>query len=457
MMRPLADPECENLLAPIAAAERLVASLTSPARLLLAVSGGSDSTGLLLSLSDVVKCRSGPPVTLSAVTIDHGLRAQAADEAQLVAKLCASLSITHIIRRWEGPKPATGLSAAARAARYDLLSQVADETSATAILTGHTLDDQFETLLMRGARIASDQGAEAQSAHAGLGLRLGLGLAGMAPSVRLNRRHILLRPFLQTRRHAIRTFLAGRGLGWIDDPSNTDARFERARTRANLAPIDDAQAALPLIEILRAGKAREKLATEAADLLERHLVVAGGVVARLDAAALSADPAVLLHALATLTAVLGGRVHLPAADSQKRLGAFLAGETSGRLTIGRVLIDRRREALYLVRESRDLPQQELQSGDGCLWDGRMRIRNESDGPVFIGPHEADRMSACLRFPDMPFGVAMAGFRALPQVRMAGDEECQKVTVDPVLRPFDQFAGQFDEKLVNSLAMHMGLA
>ncbi|WP_137131636.1 tRNA lysidine(34) synthetase TilS [Rhizobium sp. FY34] len=448
-MRPLADGD--RLLAPIAAAEHLLTQLTSPARLLLAVSGGSDSTGLLLALTDVIKRHSGPPVTLSAVTIDHGLRAQAADEAQRVAEFCADLAITHVIRRWEGPKPDTGLSAAARAARYDLLSSLADETSATAILTGHTLDDQFETLFMRGARIASDQRAESQSAYSGLGL------AGMAPAVLLNRRHLLLRPFLQTRRHAIRSYLAERGLGWIDDPSNTDARFERARTRANLAPIDDAQAALQLLKISLAGKAREKLASHAAELLDRHLVVVESVVARLDAAALSVDPAVLLHALATLTAVLGGRVHLPAADSLQRLGAFLAGEASGRLTIGRVLIDRRRDALYLVRESRDLPQQVLQAGESCLWDGRMRIRNHSNGPVVIGPHDGDRKAAGQRFPNIPSGVAMAGFRALPQVLREGDRQRQKVTIDPVLRPFDHFAGQFDWKLVNSLAMHMGLA
>jgi tRNA(Ile)-lysidine synthase len=452
-MRPLADL-ClrQTLLAPVEAAERLLSQMASPARLLVAVSGGSDSLGLLLALATAAKRYSDPSIFLLAATIDHGLRPEAAAEAVRVAEFCAGLGIPHVTRRWSAPKPAAGLSAAARDARYELLAAVADEYAVSAILTGHTLDDQFETLAMRQARLGSPT----------VGARVGEdvtspGLSGMAPAVLLHRRHALLRPFLATRRHAIRAWLAAEGVGWVEDPSNTDMHYERARTRASLAPIPDEVAAARLSAITAAGAARNRLAEAAADLLDRYLVVQEGVVARLDGDALGADPAVLSHALATLVAVLGGRNHLVGADSMQRLGVWLSSGRPGRLTVGRVMLQRRRDAVFLVRESRDLGPLLVTPGETALWDGRFRITNQSDAVIRVGPGDAEPAAAVVRFAGAPPAVALAGLRAHPAPFQPGEGERQKVTAEPVLRPFDHFALQFDWKLVNSLAKHMGLA
>jgi tRNA(Ile)-lysidine synthase len=441
------------LLAPLEAAEHLLSQYPAPARLLIAISGGSDSTGLLLALSAALKQHRGPPISLIAATIDHGLRPEAAAEARRVAEICAALDIQHSIRRWDGEKPASGISAAARAARYRLLGALAEEQAASAILTGHTLDDQFETIAMRQSR---GDGAGVQALPSS-SRGPSPGLAGMAPAVILARRHFLLRPLLSTRRAALRAFLADRGIGWIEDPSNEDARYERARIRQALPPVTDAQAVARLSDISAAGARRTGLADAAADLFEAHLTLREGVVARLAADALAMDPPILSHAVATLIAVLGGRSHLVASHSMRRVETWLSTGDPGRLTVGRVMLQRRRDALFLVRESRDLHDIVIQPGEARIWDDRFRIENNGDEPVHVGPHAPQPEAAAKRFEAAPPAVALSALRALPRVRTVGKGERQKVTVEPMLAPFDQFAAQFDWNVVNSLAIRMGLA
>ena len=134
-------------------------------------------------------------------------------------RFAESHGIVHRTVRWTGAKPATGLPAAAREARYRLLAEAAASEGAELVLTGHTLDDQVETVGMRRARSANASGD-------------GRGLAGMAPATLYEGRVWILRPLLGTSRAALRDFLRSRGLAWFDDPTNVDATYERARVRA---------------------------------------------------------------------------------------------------------------------------------------------------------------------------------------------------------------------------------
>ena len=128
--------------------EKLFVALRSERHIALAVSGGSDSMALLRLAEQWSKKNS---VKISALTVDHGLRAEAAAEARQVADWCATLSLNHHTLRWEGVKPKTGLQAKARVARYDLMGDWCVSNGVSYLLTGHTMDDQAETVLMRQA------------------------------------------------------------------------------------------------------------------------------------------------------------------------------------------------------------------------------------------------------------------------------------------------------------------
>ena len=189
-----------------------LAGLTDHRPLGVAVSGGSDSLGLLFGLAALV-----PAVKLVALTVDHGLRPGSADEARWVKSRCRRLGIRHETLKWDSGQPATGLQAAARAARYRLMAEASARLGLSAVLTAHTRDDQSETLVMRRARSASEDAP---------------GLAGIPPATLFEGRMWVLRPLIGLPRSTIRDFLGEKGVAdWIEDPSNSDPRFERVRVR----------------------------------------------------------------------------------------------------------------------------------------------------------------------------------------------------------------------------------
>lgn len=158
------------------------------------------------------------PARLVALTVDHGLRPEAATEAEAVARTAAALGVAHATLRWEGSKPASGVQAAARTARYRLMADWCAARGLRWLATAHHADDQAETWLMRSARGAGPRG-----------------LAGIRPRRRLGAGVTLLRPLLDWRRAELAAIAAAAGLPVADDPSNADPRFVRTRARALLA------------------------------------------------------------------------------------------------------------------------------------------------------------------------------------------------------------------------------
>lgn len=191
--------------------------------LVLAVSGGPDSTALLLLAArwakDLSARRKAAPGLL-AVTVDHGLRPQAAAEAAAVGRLARRLGVPHRVLRWTGRKPKSGLQEAARQARYRLLAQAAARAGYGHILTAHTLDDQAETVLFRLAR------------GSGLGGLAGMAAAGLVPVPDAASAIFLVRPLLHVAKARLIATLEAAGIGYSDDPSNRDPRFARARLRS---------------------------------------------------------------------------------------------------------------------------------------------------------------------------------------------------------------------------------
>lgn len=181
-------------------------------RALIAVSGGPDSTALLMLLQRWVSKRRSAP-DLVAATVDHRLRRESKREAEAVTKFARKLDVPHHVLPWTGKKPATGLQEAARAARYRILIGLARRLGADAVVTAHTLDDQAETLLMRLAR--------------------GSGLAGLGGIRPVSKREgvALVRPLLGVPKARLVATLRGAGVVFAQDPSNADAKFTRVRLR----------------------------------------------------------------------------------------------------------------------------------------------------------------------------------------------------------------------------------
>jgi len=179
--------------------------------LALAVSGGADSMALL------ALGHAAFPGRVIAATVDHGLRAAAADEAAIVAAWCAGVDVPHATLAADRALGPSDIQAGARAMRYDLLAAWAIGAGAAMLATAHHADDQAETFLMRAARGSGSAGLAGIRAHRTLG--------GIS----------LIRPLLGWRRAALRALVEASGIPFVDDPSNRDERFERVRVRQLLA------------------------------------------------------------------------------------------------------------------------------------------------------------------------------------------------------------------------------
>lgn len=183
----------------------------------VAVSGGPDSLALLLLAA------AARPGKVKAATVDHGLRDDSRSEAEMVAALCEKMGIPHQILTVEWKqKPVTAIPARARLHRYRELANWARSESVKALLTAHHQEDQAETLLMRLRR--------------GSGIR---GLASMRWKVTVpGSDEALVRPLLGWGREELRALVKEAGLEPVEDPTNSDQKFERARVRKIVSETD---------------------------------------------------------------------------------------------------------------------------------------------------------------------------------------------------------------------------
>ena len=309
---------------PVSAAEanKLFKPLARASALVLAVSGGANSTALLVLAERWRAARKTGP-TLVAVTIDHGLRPESAAEARAVKRLAGRLGVQHRTLRWGGQKPKTGLQQAARIARYGLLAAFARTLRANHILTAHTLDDQAETVLIRisrgsgisglgGMRSMTPLALAPSSTHAarrtlsrswrspGLvqscsGHSLDPPGGPMQPKTQPKTRGdktrgelLLVRPFLGIAKARLIATVQAADIPYVEDASNRDPRFARSRLR-ELMPalaregLDAGRLALFARRLQRAETALEAAVDVAAARVARRPFPNAGAV-MLDAA-----------------------------------------------------------------------------------------------------------------------------------------------------------------------------
>ena len=238
--------------APVSAAEAktLFTPFADVPTLILAVSGGPDSTALLMLAARWRKARKYGP-RLLAVTVDHGLRRESADEARAVKRFARRLGVPHRTVRWRGKKAQRVSQQAARQARYRLLGGAARAAKARHVLTAHTLDDQAETVLMRMSR--------------GSGVS-GLGAMARASPLPLSGEQAieLVRPLLDVPKARLIATLQHAGIAFVDDASNRDPRFTRTRLREAMPALARAGLDAPALALVARRLRRADRALEAA-------------------------------------------------------------------------------------------------------------------------------------------------------------------------------------------------
>lgn len=369
-----------------------VAPLLRLGQLGVAVSGGSDSLALLHLL------HAAGHRGLRAATVDHGLRAGSAAEAERVAEICAGLGIPHDRLDWTGWDGTGNLQDQARRARYRLLADWAGARGFGDVALGHTRDDQAETMLMGLAR--------------GAGLD---GLSGMRPAfsrgaVRFHR------PLLQAARADLQAWLTRRDIGWIDDPSNKDTRFDRVRARAVLAALaplgidaealgrslDNLRGTRDAIEAHLAGWAAEHVQEDRGDLL-------------IDAAAFGALPEDFARRIlnAALRWVSGADYPPRAAPVLALLGPDRPRTAS---TLHGCLVTSEPARLRVAREPEAAARAPHVATD-ALWDGRWRLTGPGGPGLRIGALGEAGLAECPGWRDA--GLPRASLLASPAVWRGG--------------------------------------
>ena len=309
---------------------------------------------------------------VSAVTVDHGLRLESADEAAKVAAFCARQGILHQTLRWQRPAGPGNLMDQARRARFSLLAEWCKAQGIGDTLLGHTADDEAESFVMNLARSAGIDGL--------CGMRrdwIDLGIHWH-------------RPLLPASRADLRAYLTRYGVAWIDDPSNDNPRFTRVKARralAALAPLGITGATLSET-ISHLAAARQVLVRTTADLAAGMQDPYGALRIRLDVlAALQAEIARRL--LAQAIRWVGGAGYPPRGAQLDALQQRLAKGADAQL--GGVRFQQRKGSLHITREPRAamgaVPL-------GLVWDHRWHIIGPARPGLNIRALGADGLRLC---------------------------------------------------------------
>jgi tRNA(Ile)-lysidine synthase len=217
------------------AAARLPEVFSRGSRVVVAFSGGQDSTCLLHAVANAHK-----GVEVVAAHVDHGLRAESAEDAQRIVQCAAEIGVECVVRRvdvgaYRKTLPAWSIQQAARAARYQALASVVAERDAAALLVAHTADDQAETLLLNLLRGTGLTGLSAMRLDETLELRR---LGPPIPDVSHRPSHVrLARPLLRVSRATTLGYCAQFGLSIVEDASNQARAYTRNRVRLDMLPI----------------------------------------------------------------------------------------------------------------------------------------------------------------------------------------------------------------------------
>ncbi len=359
--------------------DRLSARLQTgtDAPLALGLSGGGDSLALL-KLALAWAQTNGRRIL--ALTVDHALNPDSAGWTVFARDAALAVGADWQGLSWQGPKPVTGLPAAARRARHALLAEAARASGARVILLGHTADDVAEGDWMRAEGSTLGRVREWSP----------------SPVWPQGRGLMVLRPMLEVRRQALRDWLTAQGEAWIDDPANQDLKYARSRARSFLLPLGAGEGATaPSDEGLRC------LTTLGPDTLTLWRKGSGDAAVRSSPLPSgegsitlnrSVSPGILSFALVCA----GGFDRMPRGDRLASLAARLVAGDTFTATLCGARLNATPDHILIHREAgefmrRPPPDIDLTPCVEAIWDGRWAIT--VDEPGWTVTAAAGRMAA----------------------------------------------------------------
>ena len=321
-------------------------------KLAVAVSGGGDSMGLALLAFEWTKRCGGSMV---AVTVDHGLRAESAIEALQVKNWLYNYSIPHITLKWTGPYPSSGLQAAARRARYQLMMDYCSQNAILHLLVGHHKEDQAETVMIRHESKSGPHGLAAMASVREL------------PEIRL------LRPLLDVPQIRLINTLTNIGQSWIKDPSNENVKMARARLRLKGGLLTHREA-IKIAGLHAKKRLNDENATSclSARALRFH---PEGFITLYRNVLRSEEIQIVERLLSRTIMAVAGRESPPRRMKTRRLLNIIVSNNNFKgYTLGGCRLLTKKDLIYVFREESAVgPSMQLYEGVRILWDDRFSV------------------------------------------------------------------------------------
>ena len=338
----------------------------------LAVSGGADSTALMHLVAqwrddDMAPPGKAQPLRFTVLAVDHGLRVEAASEAECVRRAARHLGFAAEVLTWEGAAPPkTAVQQTARQIRDDLLlAQARKSLGRAVILMAHHQGDLAETVLMRLARGAGVDGLSA--------MQLMMEIDGVA----------VFRPLLTVPKSRLMAILEAQKTRWIEDPSNENVKFERVKLRQAGAArealgLGDGALALTARRMGRARRALERWTErELAGQLAKSLLARCGVF-EWPWKACELEDEIAIRLLQRILPAISGRSEPVRLERLERLHAMMQRADFNGATLGHCVISSRQEggSLLIYREPHreTLPVDSWDLGEPMVWDNRFVLR-----------------------------------------------------------------------------------
>lgn len=341
--------------------------------LAVAVSGGADSMALTLLLGEYCKAHHIP---LTALTVDHGLRAEAAEEAQQVAQWLKKYDIPHVTLQWLGDKPNSNIQDQARLARYKLMGQWCQKNAVSRLFLAHHIDDQAETFLMRLFRGSGVDGLSAMKRQSDFPVPLPGGRAVT-----------ICRPLLNVAKLRLCAGLTQAKQAWIEDPSNENESYTRVKVRHLLRDneIEGLDAERMAGTAARMGRVQSLLQSLTLEVSRKSVTyhAQGYAMVSLPSLLLAHDE-IVLRCLASVLRTVGGGKYAPrlkrleALYDKLKYGASGKGGFSGQTLGGCVISSQAGNCIMVSREGAAITETVALENPGVtLWDGRFVIEHKA--------------------------------------------------------------------------------